>query len=363
VSAETGVATLRRYLGREIYKAAAFVLIAFLGLFAFFDLIGELRDVGRAGYRLGQAFVFVALSLPGHVYELFPIAALIGTLYVLAHLAANSEFTVMRTSGLSPLQAGAVLVRIGLVFVAVIIAVGELVTPFAERAAQQLRLLSLNNAVGTQFRSGIWVRSNGSYVNIARVRGDTTLLDVRLYQFDAESRLVSISDAREGHYAGNGIWMLSGVVETRFDEHGATVNRMDEQPWTSVLTPEVLNVLAVDPQKMSAWDLFQYARHLNANKQNATRYEIALWQKVTYPAAALVMMALALPFGYLNVRHGGVGLKVFSGIMLGVVFHGLNSLFSNLGLLENWPPAVSAWVPSAVFLLAALAMMWWVERR
>ena len=63
------------------------------------------------------------------------------------------------------------------------------------------------------------------------------------------------------------------------------------------------------------------------------------------------------------MRHGGLGVKVFSGIMLGVVFDGLNTLFSNLGILQNWPPAVSAWIPSAVFLLAAVAMMWWVERR
>src|SRR3974390_377986 len=115
-----GVATLRRYLAREIYKATAFVLVAFLALFAFFDLIGELRDVGRAGYRLGQAFIFVGLSLPGHVYELFPIAVLIGPFSVLAHPAPTPDFTVMRPPGLPRPQAGATLVRTGLVFAAII---------------------------------------------------------------------------------------------------------------------------------------------------------------------------------------------------------------------------------------------------
>ena len=42
------------------------------------------------------------LSVPTHAYELFPVAVLIGTLYVLAHLSSNSEYTVMRASGLSP---------------------------------------------------------------------------------------------------------------------------------------------------------------------------------------------------------------------------------------------------------------------
>ena len=131
--------TLRRYLAGEIYLATAFVLVAFLVLFAFFDLVSEMRDVGRNGYRLTEAFVFVLLNLPGHIQELFPIAALIGTLYVLARLASNSEFAVMRTAGLSPLQAGMTLARIGLVFVVLIILVGEVATPAASRAAQRLR--------------------------------------------------------------------------------------------------------------------------------------------------------------------------------------------------------------------------------
>jgi len=55
--------------------------------------------------------------------------------------------------------------------------------------------------------------------------------------------------------------------------------------------------------------------------------------------------------------------KVFLGIMLGIFFHMLNSLFSHVGLLQNWPPFAAAALPSAAFLLAAVMMMWIVERR
>ena len=89
--------TIRRYLASEIYAATLFVFVAFLALFAFFDLIHELGDLGKGDYRLQHALLYVLLSVPSHVYELFPIAVLIGTLYALAHLAANSEYTVMRS--------------------------------------------------------------------------------------------------------------------------------------------------------------------------------------------------------------------------------------------------------------------------
>ena len=132
--------TLERYLARQIYGATAFVLFGFLGLFAFFDLIRELADLGKVNYHLRQVFTFVLLSVPTHAYELFPVVVLIGTLYVLAHLASNSEYTVMRASGLSPRRAAAILFRIGLAFVVLTFVIGEWVAPWAEEREEIWRV-------------------------------------------------------------------------------------------------------------------------------------------------------------------------------------------------------------------------------
>ena len=121
--------------------------------------------------------------------------------------------------------------------------------------------------------------------------------------------------------------------------------------------------LLVRPDKMSAWNLYQYIRLLSQNQQRTNRQEIALWQKLVYPFATLVMMALALPFAYVHVRSGGIGIKLFAGLMLGVLFHFLNHVGTTLGVLQTWTPFVSAALPSLLFLLAAIGMMWWVERR
>ena len=133
--------------------------------------------------------------------------------------------------------------------------------------------------------------------------------------------------------------------------------------WRTALTPDLLNVLIVAPERMSALRLYKYTEHLAGNRQKTERYEIAMWKKLVYPIATLVMMALALPFAYMHVRAGLLGVKVFFGIMLGIAFHMLNSLFSHIGLLQNWPPFTSAVLPSMAFFGAAVLMMWWVERR
>src|SRR5205085_7949059 len=140
--------TLERYLATQIYGASGFVLLGFLALFAFFDLIGELGDLGKGEYDLRQVFTFVLLNAPAHAYELFPIVVLIGTLYVLAHLASNSEYTVMRGSGLSPARAAATLLKIGMAFVGLTFIIGEWIAPHAEEAAEKTKIRALSSMIG-----------------------------------------------------------------------------------------------------------------------------------------------------------------------------------------------------------------------
>lgn len=354
-----------RYLARQIYTSTALVLVAFLMLFAFFDMVGEMQSLGRGGYQLENILAYVVLTLPGRIYELSPIAVLIGTVYAMTTLARHSEITVLRASGLSTAGFIKSLLRIGLVFVALTLVIGEFVAPPAERAAQQLRLRAMSSMVAQEFRSGLWVKDERSFVNVRNVQPDTRLRDVRIYEFDPEYRLASISDAVSGEFVAPDHWRLTKVTRTVFDVSGnrAHVDVVPELLWKSALNPDILSVLLVVPEKMSVFNLYQYIKHLAENQQKTKRYVIAMWKKLIYPLTALVMMFLALPFSFMPTRGGTVSLRVFTGIMLGIGFHMLNGLFSNLGVINDWTPLLSALTPSAIFLLGAGGMLWWVERR
>ncbi len=358
----TRIPTLERYMARQIYGAVGFVLLGFLGLFAFFDLVAELRDLGNGNYQLRQIFTVVALWVPGHAYELLPIAVLIGTLYVLAHLSSNSEYTVMRAAGLSPARAGAMLAKVGIVFVAATFAIGEWLAPHSEEAAQQVRMRAMQSLIGGSFDSGLWFKDERSFINVREAREANLLSGVRIYEFDAGYRLRVVTEAERGEYAGDGRWRLVNVAQTLFGPAGPRTARHAEAEWRSAVNPDLLNVLIVAPERMSAWKLYRYLQHLSDNRQKTERYEIALWKKLFYPLATLVMMALALPFAYMHARSGMVGIKVFLGILLGILFHMLNSLFSHVGLLKEWPPVAAAAVPSLLFLATAILMMLWIER-
>jgi lipopolysaccharide export system permease protein len=358
-----GLRTIEKYLARQIYGASGFILFAFLSLFAFFDLIKELTDLDKGEYHLRQVFTFVLLSVPAHAYELFPVVVLIGTLYVLSHLASNSEYTVMRGSGLSPARAALALGKIGLAFVILTFVIGEWAAPLAEETAQVTKMRAMSSMIGQDLQSGLWFKDEGSFINVREARVANQLIGVRIFEFDSNYRLRQITSAERAEYRGAGVWALSGVATTSFVGEGPRTSRAERSDWRSAVTPDLLDALIVQPNRMSSWALHKYIQHLAGNKQQTEQYEIALWKKVVYPFATLVMMALALPFAYMHARAGMVGVKVFLGIMLGTFFHMLNNLFSHIGLLQHWPPLAAAMVPSSAFLMAALAMMWWVERR
>lgn len=352
-----------RYVAREIVAATGLVLLAFLLLFAFFDLVHELESIGKGGYQIRHALGYVALTMPGRIYELSPIAVLIGSLYGLTVLARHSEITVLRASGLATRELLRSLAKLGLVFALAIFLIGEFVSPPAERAAQQLRLKAIGTVVAQEFRSGLWVKDDLSFVNVREVLPDTSLRGIRVYEFDRSFQLRSVSEAERGEFLPPRQWRLLDVVQTVFEGERARTTRLPVAEWTSALNPDILSVLMVMPERMSLTTLFQYIRHLSGNQQKTQRYEIAAWKKIVYPLAALVMMALALPFAYMHDRSGAVSMRIFAGIMIGIGFHLLNGLFSSLGVINSWPPAVSAITPGALFLAAAGGMLWWVERR
>jgi lipopolysaccharide export system permease protein len=354
---------IRRYLWREIVSATLLTLAALLGLFGFFDLLNQLEDVGRGQYRLPTAFLYVLLSMPGHVYEVLPVAALVGTLFALARLTAQSEYAVLRTAGISMLRLAGAVAQIGLILAAVTFVFGEYVAPASESAAQRLRMRASAYLIVSQFRSGIWVKDGLSFVNVELVTPDNTLLNIRIYDFDEERRMVSSTFAKKGVYRGDSEWQLTEVVRTRFAEQRARVEQMPEVTWRSVLTPSLLSVLLLAPEEMAAADLYQYIQHLRSNRQQTTRYESALWSKLIYPFSVVLMMVLALPFAHFQARVTSVGAKIFTGILVGLAFFMMGRFFSALGTLNNWTPFVSAVVPTLLFTLIGAAMIWRAERR
>lgn len=358
----------KRYFWQETSINILMIMLGLLAMFSFFDLIQELDSLGQGNYGITQMLVFVLLSIPGHIYDVVPVAVLVGMMYSLGTLARNSELVVMRVSGLSLLNIGWILVKVGMLFTALTFFVGELITPISEKMAQRLRVQATDSVIAQDFKSGLWVKDGKSFVNVETVLPDASLLNVHIYEFDENFKLRSISVAKKGQYEDEH-WSLSEVTQTQFntfkkiEQNNIQTQIFNKANWKSLIRPELLNVLLVAPEKMSVWNLYAFIQHLQANKQKTTRYDVALWSKIIYPLACMVMVILALPFGFIQQRVGGTSAKLFIGVMLGVMYQIMNRVFIHLGVLNDWPPLMSAITPTILFLIAGLGLIFMIERR
>jgi lipopolysaccharide export system permease protein len=361
-------------LYRDIVSSIFFVAMAFLSLFFFIDFIDELQDVGRFGYTAWHAALAATLELPGHFYELLPIAVLIGTIYSLARLAQTSEFTILRTGGLGPLRALRLLTVLALGFSVLTFVIGDYVVPVSERDAVLLKAgFSGGRKLG---RTGAWLkekRGQGaderSYsVNVAAIDSDGVLQGIRIFEFDARGRHLSRTVARSGRVGKDSTWTLDDVELTRWPtpaslvDEGVQRQSLSELQWPSTLSSGVVSAAVLPLQTMSTRELWRYSTHLSVQEQAAQRHQIQFWKKALYPLACLVMVALALPFAYMHARAGGVSLKVFGGIMLGISFVLLNNVAGHIGVLRSWTPWIVAALPSTVFMLMSLAAFGWLVR-
>lgn len=365
--------TLRRLIHREVLLAVAFVTLGFLSLFFFFDFVEEVQSVGRhaaAGYQLVHALSFVVLMIPSHLYELMPIAVLIGTIFVMARLAQSSEYTILRTSGLDPWRALRTLLLLGLAFVAVTFLIGDYLAPVADRTAQLLKAKYTGRI--TVGQTGAWLKERQTYatfaVNIGELASDGTLHNVRIFEFDNRGLLASMTQADAAIIQDDDAWLLQQVSRTEFatsSGDSASVERakLADLRWPNRITAEMVSAALLKPERMNTVDLYQYIQHLQNNAQSAQRYEIEFWKKVFYPLSCLVMVVLALPFAYFHFRSGGLATYVFSGIMAGISFFLLNNVFGYMGNLQNWQPWLTAALPGLIYSALSLSAFAWLVFR
>ena len=355
-------------------SAVAFVALAFLSLSFFIDFVDQLSDVGQGGYTVVHATIYSLLLVPGHFYEVSPIAVLIGTIYTLARLAQSSEYTILRTGGLGPGRALSLLASLGLIFGVLTFLVGDYLAPLGESQASQLQA---RHKGGMKLgRSGAWLKDHAntpdgerSYsINVGSAGPGARLNDIRIFEFDADGRLLRRIAAASAQVQPDASWSLRQVRMTRWvngDGNGtpqAVEERLDGLEWRSSLSAAVVTAAVSPPSSMSTLQLFRYIGHLADNEQAAQSYQIQFWKRALYPFACLVMVGLALPFAYLHARAGGVSLKVFGGIMLGISFVLLNNVAGHLGLLRDWTPWMVAAAPSTLYLLLSLAAFSWLVR-
>ncbi|HGM5582165.1 TPA: LPS export ABC transporter permease LptG [Pseudomonas putida] len=346
-----------RYIGQSVLLAILAVLGIILGLaslFAFIDEMGDLSDT----YTLLDASSFVLLTAPRRLYDMLPMAALIGCLIGLGSLASSSELTIMRAAGVSIGRIVWAVMKPMLVLMLVGLLIGEYVAPVTENKAQAERSLAQGGGEAQSSKRGMWHRQGEEFVHINSVQPKGLLLGVTRYRFDDQRKIVSSSFARRALYKDER-WVLHDVSTTFFRGDHTEVVQAPEEIWEVSVTPELLNTVVLPPESLSITGLWQYIHYLADQGLNNARYWLAFWTKILQPAvtAALVLMAISFIFGPL--RSVTLGQRVFTGVLVGFVFRIAQDLLGPSSQVFGFPPLLAVVIPAGICALAGV----WLLRR
>jgi len=372
--------TARRYLAREIYRSTAVVLLALLGLFMFFTLVDELDSVS-AKFPLTALFYLQALSIPTRLYDLLPIGLLIGAILALAGLAQRNELVILRVSGVSGMGLLKMLWLISIPIVLGATVLSEIITPIAEIKSSEANLLMRGRVEGGRLASGYWfkepMQGGGTrIINVGRLLASGNAADLRIYEFPDGTALSLTSTAESARFA-DGQLIMQNVLETRIAPETKNIladAKVSDKPVVvkeqfatrkveTSLTAERLVARILTPERMTLKALHDYIQYLDSNQLQSDRQVVAVWRKLAYPFTLIVMLTIAAPIGFMQTRRGGVGAKVFLGILLGTGFFMINQLALNVGLLYKWPPVVTALLPNIGATVLALAAIMAMEHR
>jgi len=322
------------------------------------DFITELDDLGKGQYQIGDIASYMALSMPKRIYELLPIAALLGSVLGLGNLASQSELVVMRAAGMSVAQINKAVMIVAVSLMVVAVFIGEVLRPPAEQRAREIQSVAQSGEVGAESDHGFWSRDGSHFNHIDRILPDGRFAGISIYEFDAENRLRIITESETAEYEDeDDSWLLSNVVQSTLDEQGVQIRSIEHARWKSQLNPGMVNIVVVPPEFLPVWSLIQYVSFLKQNHQAVEKYQMAFWMKIMMPISSAVMVFLAVPFIFGPLRSSPMGGRILAGTLVGIGFHLFNQSFQHLGLVFGVLPWLAAVFPTAVFAGLGYYMM------
>ncbi len=349
--------TIDYLIGRNTLQGVLLVLAGLMFLFGFLELLSQLNDVGKGQFRLSDAFIYAALTLPRQAVILMPISALLGATVSLGMMADHNELTAMQAAGISVRRISLSVASASIVLMLLTLCVAEFIAPPLDQYARMRRSEARYGKTVLVSKSGFWVRQDRFFIHVAGSFSANQASDIELYQLDPEGQINRFLHARKATLQEDRTWLLEDVSEQRIEGDVIETQAIEHYRLNHFLTPQQMQIFKLPPDSLSISDLWAYIRSLKARNQNAENYDLAFWQKTTQPLTTASMVLMALTFIFGPVRMRSAGKRIATGVIVGTMFYLLNQVFGHMGLLFNIPPALTTLVPVGLILLYAIRQL------
>ena len=342
---------LDKYIAKQILISIFSVLGILVIVVGLLDLVDEIKKVND-GYSLTLAFLYVLLNVPQNIYEVLPIATLMGSLIGLSKLSSTNELNAAKFSGLSLSKIIKVTLKTGLVIVLLTFLIGEFIAPQGQQIANNIKNLSESTRLSMKNTDGIWIKNKSSFIHIAKVYPNNIVQEISVYRFNEKQQLMESIYADEGNYI-NGKWIMKNITSTNFENKNVEINNNDTASFNEFVDLDLFDIMVIKPNQMNLSQLRKYIKYLEDNSMESKKYQLAFWSKFSIPLSCLVMFLLTTPFVHSSIRSASFGQRIFIGILTGIGLFLFNQTINKLSIIINMPPLIGSFLPIFILLIVS----------
>ena len=351
---------LDAYVRKHVVAAMLVVAALTTSLDFIFSLADELGSSAE-DYGAGDALMFTLRIMPRAIYEMLPFIALGGALIGLGVLASHNELVVIQATGVSTWRIVWAVMKPTLAVMLLSLVLGEWVAPPLEQRAQSDLAIIESGGQALSSAGGDWRKIGNEFIHINVILpGGTQLQGVTRYVLDEQRRLASSSFAASGEYlqdAQGPFWRLTDVRETRFGNSEIAVTQTPSVDWRVELSPELLSVLLVDPERQSISGLYRFAQYFESEGLESSSYYLAFWKKLLQPLATASLVLLAISFVFGPLRSATMGFRVFVAIAMGMGFTLVQRMLGPASLLYGFSPLIAVLLPVFLCVVIGVALL------
>lgn len=342
------------YVAKTFGLRALAMSIGLVGLIQSLDLIGQSNNIlAVPGATEAALLTYVQWRLPILTSQFLPFAILLAALATLATMSHSNQIVIMKASGRSPHQILMPMIFVAAMFAVFHFALNEAVTVQAQSkldAWQKVRY-GADPTPPLNEVENVWAESGPEVIHAAhavRENGTAKFSDIVLFVREGDKNLRTLMRAATGELSISG-GALHGVQEV--DATTGEFKEVAERPWNPSLNPDDFFDGPVAANHLNMGNLYARIVELEATGRAVPSLRAALYQKLTWPLASLLMPLLAAIAGFSKGRNDYLALRIAFGLALGFGYFVAESLFMALGRSGTLPPLFGAGVPWLVFLV------------
>ena len=356
---------LKEVLSHGLIGASLFTLVIFMR-----DVSRILELVVRNSAPVPSVAELFFLTLPTAFTVTIPMGVLVGILIGLSRLAADSEITAMRASGVGISRFLKIVGMFGIAAWLLAMANSIFVAPRSAAALADLQGKLLASQASFEVQPRVFYEDFKDYV--LYVQDVTTTSGAAIWKniFLAD---ISTPDAPRITIAQHAV-VTNGDDNTihlhleRGEQHDTNVNSPEQYTISTFNETDML--LSLPPHPRPAREAIPVAQlstpelwrdSFGPKKDLARWYWIEFNRRFALPTACLVLVLIGIPLG-LSARKGGKGAGFVLTIVLVFIYYFISVTGVSLARNGKVPPVPGVWMANIVFAIFGVFLLWRVDR-